>query len=84
VASDVRGTMIWFNEERDEGYISTEEGERLFIAGPAFTDGLRPQGRVGGRVVEFEVADRGGGREAFECALVDEIAPPRARRRRRG
>ena len=78
-----RGTMLWFNEERDEGYISTEEGERLFIAGPAFADGGRPKGRCAGRVVEFEVADLGGGREAGHCVLVEEVVPRRARRHRR-
>ena len=76
--------MIWFNEERDEGYISTEEGERLFIAGPAFTNGGRPEGRCGGRLVEFDVVDLGGGREAAGCALVEEENTRRARRRRRG
>jgi cold shock CspA family protein len=80
----MRGTMIWFNEERDEGYISTEEGERLFIPGSAFAEGHKPQGRCGGLAVEFEVAQQNGSREAADCVLVDEVAPPRARRRRRG
>ena len=80
----MRGTLIWFNEERDEGYISTEEGERLFIAGPSFVEGHKPEGRCGGLVVEFDVIAHNGTREAADCVLVEEEAPPRARRRRRG
>jgi cold shock CspA family protein len=76
--------MIWFNEEKDHGYISTEEGERLFVAGPGFEDGRRPQGRCGGLLVEFQVKEHNGSREAVSCVLVDEITPPRARLRRSG
>jgi cold shock CspA family protein len=79
----MRGTMIWFNEEKDHGFISTEEGERLYVAGPSFQDGLRPQGRCGGLLVEFNVTESNGDREAAGAVLVDEISPPRARRRRR-
>jgi cold shock CspA family protein len=80
----VRGALIWFNEEKDHGYIRTEEAERLFVAGLGFEGGRRPQGRCGGLVVEFEVKDRDGSREAVGCVLVDEITPPRARLRRSG
>ena len=77
----MRGTMIWFNEEKDHGYISTEEGERLYVAGTGFAGGRRPQGRCAGLVVEFEVTGTNGAREAGECFLVEDAAPPRARRR---
>ena len=80
----MRGTMIWFNEERDEGYISTEEGERLFIAGSAFAEGHKPEGRCGGLVVQFDVVADNGTRAAADCMRVEEEAPPRARMRRRG
>ena len=76
--------MIWFNEDRDEGYISTEEGERLFIAGPSFEKGHKPVGRCGGLVVEFDVVADNGTREAADCVMVEEEVPPRARLRRRG
>jgi cold shock CspA family protein len=76
--------MLWFNEEKGHGYISTEEGERLYVAGAGFEDGRNPQGRCAGLPVEFDVAERDGNREAVSCVLVDEIAPPRARLRRSG
>ena len=80
----MRGTLLWFNEEKDHGYITTEEGERLYVAGASFEGGRRPEGRVAGLVVEFDVNVQNGSREAAGCVLVDEVAPPRARRRRRG
>jgi cold shock CspA family protein len=80
----MRGTMLWFNEEKDHGYISTDEGERLYVAGDGFQDGRRPKGRVAGLVVEFEVKSENGTREAGEAMLVDEASPPRARLRRGG
>ena len=76
--------MIWFNEDRDEGYISTEEGERLFITGAAFVEGHKPEGRCGGLVVEFDVVAHNGTREAVDCMVVEEAVPHRARLRRRG
>ena len=34
----MRGKMKWFNEEKDHGYIETEEGERLLIPGTGFAE----------------------------------------------
>jgi cold shock CspA family protein len=72
--------MLWFNEEKDHGYIATGEGERLFIAGSGFANGKRLKGRCKGLEVEFEVAELDGERVATECVLVEEPAPRRARR----
>jgi cold shock CspA family protein len=79
--SRMRGTMLWFNEDKDHGYISTVEGERLYVAGTGFTDGGPPKGRCAGLPVEFLIVDSGEAREAGECALVEDAAPARARRR---
>ena len=76
----MRGKMLWFNEDKDHGYISTGEGERLYIPGTGFVGGERLRGRCAGLEVEFEVAEREGRREAAECSLVDQNAPRRARR----
>jgi cold shock CspA family protein len=77
------GTMLWFNEAKDHGYISTEEGERLYVEGSGFVGGARPKGRCAGLAVSFQVSANGD-RKAEEVALVDSIAPPRARRRHGG
>ena len=79
--SRMRGTMIWFNEEKGHGYISTEEGERLYVAGSGFAGGNSPKGRCGGLPVEFVIVRGDLQREAEECALVVEETPARARRR---
>ena len=80
----MQGTMIWFNEVKDHGYIATEEGERLYVEGSDFAGGDRPKGRCAGLAVSFRVSANGGPRKAEEVALVDSIAPPRARRRHGG
>jgi cold shock CspA family protein len=79
----MRGTMKWFNEEKDHGYIETEEGERLYIPGTGFAGGRRLKGRCAGIQVEFEVIGVGDSRQASECALVETVAPYRPRRRHR-
>jgi cold shock CspA family protein len=79
----MRGTMKWFNEEKDHGYIETEEGERLYIPGTGFAGGKRLRGRCAGIQVEFEVVGVGDSRQASECALVEVVAPHRPRRRYR-
>jgi cold shock CspA family protein len=79
----MRGKMLWFNEEKDHGYISTEEGERLYIPGAGFAGGERLKGRCAGLEVEFTIVGDGGSREARECAIVEHEVPHRPRRRHR-
>jgi len=79
----MRGTMVWFNEEKGHGYISTETGERLYVSQQGFVGGNAPIGRCAGLPVEFEIATNIDGREAVGSVLVEEDAPPRARRRHR-
>ena len=80
--SNVRGEMIWFNNEKDLGFIATSAGERLSVHGSDFQGGSRPQGRCGGRVVTFRVVGEGTDARAVDVVFVDEIAPRRARIRR--
>jgi cold shock CspA family protein len=80
----MRGTMLWFNEVKDHGFISTEEGERLYVHGTGFAQGLRPQGRCAGREVSFLLTEEDGVRQAVECVLVEQAAGGRARLRRAG
>jgi len=76
----VRGKMLWFNEEKDHGFIETDEGERLHLSGAGFADGKRLQGRCAGVEVEFEVTESGGERTATGCVPVEQAVPRRARR----
>jgi cold shock CspA family protein len=79
----VRGKMLWFNEEKDHGYISTDEGERLYLPGTGFAGGERLRGRCAGLEVEFTIVGADESRQAAECAVVEEVIPRRARRRHR-
>ena len=75
-----RGRMLWFNEEKGHGYISTEDGERLYVDASGFPDG-HPVGPCAGLLVEFEVSENGDERRAQSARLVEEAQPRRARRR---
>lgn len=79
----MRGTMLWFNEVKDHGFISTEEGERLYVAGDDFEAGEKPVGRCAGLDVVFEVeeAEPEGERRAIGVRQAVHVDPPRARRR---
>ena len=78
------GTVKWFNEVKDLGFILTDEGERLSVLGDGFAEGKRPQGRCAHLEVTFEINETQGDRQAQNVALVDEAAPRRARLRGRG
>ena len=76
----VRGELVWFNETEDHGVLQTEDGERIEFRGDAFA-GERPQGRVGGLLVEFMREPFGNG--AAQIRIVEAGAVRRARRRGR-
>jgi hypothetical protein len=71
--------MIYFNEEKNVGFIRAEGGDRVQVVRDDFLDGA-PVGRCGGLEVEFRLVG-GATPEAVEVALIEEDAPRRARRR---
>lgn len=79
----MRGKMLWFNADKDLGALRTDDDERLEVPGSAFAAGARPEGRCVGKVVEFRATLGRGGIAAEEIVFVPEVAPRRARRRRR-
>lgn len=74
--------MIWFNEEKNHGFISTDEGERLYVHGTGFAD-APPVGPCNGLVVEFHIAGDGGADRRAEGARIV-LEPEQRRARRRG
>ena len=50
----MRGQMLWFNEDKDHGFIRTDDGERLQVDGTGFAQGERPEGRCADKVVSFD------------------------------
>jgi hypothetical protein len=77
----MRGTMLWFNEIKDYGFIRTDEGERLCVLGTGFAAGEKPAGRCADAVVTFEVDDSSGSRQAQGVVFERHVAPRRARLR---
>jgi cold shock CspA family protein len=77
----MRGTMIYFNEEKHLGFIRTEEGDRVQVVRDDVLEEA-PVGRCAGLVVEFRLT-ASAEPAAVEVALVTEAAPRRARRRSR-
>jgi hypothetical protein len=76
----MRGEMLWFNEAKDHGFIMTEEGERLAVAGEGFAAGEKPVGRCAHKVVTFEI-DADGTRQARNVVFEREVVARRARMR---
>ncbi len=77
------GTLLWFNEEKNHGRITAEDGEQLYVHGSAFPGGNGIAGRCNGLPVTFEIAEDESGRQATRVSLVTLDAPRRARRRSR-
>jgi cold shock CspA family protein len=76
----MRGTMIWFNETKQHGFISTDEGERLYVQANGF-EVAPPVGSCNGLVVDFQVVEDADGRRAVGTRIVPDVNPRRARRR---
>jgi len=77
----MRGKMLWFDEVKDYGFISTEDAERLYVHGTGFAQGVRPKGRCATLPVAFVVAADEGIRKAEEVVFLEDLAPRRARLR---
>lgn len=79
----VTGTMLWFDEAKDYGFVLTDDGERLYVDRAGFVDGAAPVGRCARRPVSLSIGERDGERIAVDVALLQEESPRRARRRSR-
>ena len=81
-AAAVNGTMLWFDEAKDYGFIRTEHGERLYVDRDGFVERAAPVGRCAGLPVRLTVSEQDGGRSAVDVSLVPDEPHGRARRRR--
>jgi hypothetical protein len=80
----MNGTMLWFNEIKDFGFILTEEDERLYVDRDGFVERAAPVGRCAGLPVHLTVGEREGQRIAVDVSLVPDEVRRRARRRTSG
>ena len=78
----MNGTMLWFDEAKDYGFIRTEDGERLYVDRDGFVERAAPVGRCAGLPVRLTVSEQDGGRSAVDVSLVPDEPHGRARRRR--
>jgi cold shock CspA family protein len=78
----MRGTMLWFNGDKDLGVIEAADGERLPVRGADFEAGVRLAPRCQGTAVDFRVVE-GPERHAAAVSVVPDIVPRRARSRGR-
>jgi len=76
----MEGTMIWFNPARRDGFIQTDEGERLRVDESGFATGTLLGDRCRGTRVRFE---RTHGEEDGARAIGVTLVPSRAARRAR-
>jgi hypothetical protein len=76
----VKGTMLWFDEAKDYGFLLTDDGERLRVDRDCFVGGGAPVGRCARRPVNLSVGERDGEPIAIDVSLVPEESPRRARR----
>jgi hypothetical protein len=77
----VSGTMLWFDEAKDYGFILTDDGERLYVDRAGFVARAAPVGRCARKPVQLTVSEREGTRIAVEVSLIIEEPQRRARRR---
>jgi cold shock CspA family protein len=77
------GKMLWFNRDRDAGFIVTDDDERIAVHGSDFANGVKPQRRCARAPVEFEIREHEGERRAENVLFIEEDSPRRARRRSR-
>jgi len=80
----MHGQMLWFNEAKDHGFIQTDEGERLAVAGDGFAAGQRPVGRCAHKPVTFELDESGEERQAQNVVFDEQAVQRRARMRSSG
>jgi hypothetical protein len=80
----MRGTLIWFNADKQHGYIRTEDGERLLVEESDFEPGTVIADRCGGTPLVFEREEANGSvSRAVRVSIETESVPRRARLRHR-
>ena len=77
----MRGELLWFNEERQDGVILLEDGSRVVVLGSGFAPGRAPEGRCAGTPVSFELVGASDERRAVSVVVLDDPPVRRARLR---
>ncbi len=75
------GTMLFFNQEKDYGFIRTADGERIAVNRAGFVAGHAPEGSCAGMPVHLTLAETDEGRIACGVSMAVQAEHGRARRR---
>ena len=75
------GKMLFFNEEKDYGFIRTADGERIPVNRAGFVAGHAPVGSCAGMPVQLTLTETAEGRIACGVSRIVEAEHGRARRR---
>ena len=78
----MRGNLIWFNPEKQHGFIRTEDGERLLVEQSAFEPGTVIADRCGGTPLVFEREEADAVTRAVRVSVETEALPARRARLR--
>jgi cold shock CspA family protein len=78
----MRGELLWFNEERQDGVILLDDGSKVVVLGSGFAPGHAPEGRCAGLPVSFELVEESGEARAVSVVVLE--VPPSRRARMRG
>jgi hypothetical protein len=79
----MRGNLIWFNPDKQHGFIRTEDGERLLVEESEFEPGTIIADRCGGTPLVFEREEADSIIRAVRVSIETEAVPRRARLRHR-
>jgi cold shock CspA family protein len=79
----MRGQLIWFNHEKQHGFIRTEDGERLLVEQSGFEPGTVIADRCGGTPLVFEREEANSVSRAVRVSIETAGVPRRARLRHR-
>ena len=77
----MRGELLWFNEERQDGVIVLDDGSKVVVLGSGFAPGQAPEGRCAGLPVSFDLVVDSGVARAVSVEVLEAPAARRARRR---
>jgi cold shock CspA family protein len=77
----MRGELLWFNEERQDGVIVLDDGSKVVVLGSGFAPGHAPEGRCAGLPVSFDLVEESGERRAVSVVVLDDLPVRRARLR---
>jgi cold shock CspA family protein len=75
------GTMLWFNPAKGFGFITADDGERIYVDLGGFLPEQDPGARCRGRPVRFERRDGNGDVRAVNVSFPAEQDSRRARLR---